>query len=115
MSRENAASKSQYHAEWKHIAASREFKDLLALKRVFIVPALLVSLSSYFALLILIGYAPRIMAIHVFGTLNVAYLLALAQFIVGWTTAWLYLKASARFDELTQDILSKRHDARGGR
>lgn len=98
------------NAKWKRIAASSEFRDLLALKRIFILPALTFFLIYYFALLALIGFAPAIMVIHVFGSLNVAYLFALSQFVVGWTIAWLYLKASAKFDQLAQDILEKVKD-----
>ncbi|HKS74343.1 MAG TPA: DUF485 domain-containing protein [Terriglobales bacterium] len=96
--------------KWKRISASPEFRDLLALKRVFVLPALAFFLIYYFALLAMIGFAPRVMVIHVFGSLNVAYLFALSQFVVGWTIAWLYLKASAKFDQLARDILEKVKD-----
>jgi uncharacterized membrane protein (DUF485 family) len=93
--------------EWNRIAASRQFQDLLAVKRLFIVPALVFFLLYYFLLPVLVGYAPRMMGARVFSTLTVGYLFALSQFLVGWLIAGLYLRASAKFDRLTRDILDE--------
>jgi uncharacterized membrane protein (DUF485 family) len=49
------------------------------------------------------------MSTRVFGTVTVAYLFALSQFVVGWAIAWMYLKASNRFDKLVDDVLE--HDS----
>jgi len=94
-------------AEWDRIADSPEFQNLLAVKKVFIVPAFVFFLAYYFALSVLVGYAPHLMSIRVIGTVTVAYLFALSQFVVGWLIAWLYLKAAARFDAIADDILDK--------
>jgi uncharacterized membrane protein (DUF485 family) len=51
----------------------------------------------------------------VIGTINVAYLFALSEFVVGWVIAALYLLASARFDALTKDILATLDGLRGGK
>lgn len=93
--------------EWDRIAASQGFQDLLALKRVFIIPAYIFFCVYYFLLPVLVGFAPKLMSRRVIGTINVAYLFALSQFVVGWAIAWLYLKAAAKFDGLTKDILVK--------
>ena len=108
---------SQYSpspAEWDRIAKSKKFADLLAVKRKFIVPAFIFFLLYYVLLSVLVGYAPRSMSTRVVGTVNVAYLFALSQFVVGWAIAWLYLRASAKFDSLTKDILESARDPRGG-
>ncbi len=96
--------------EWNRIAASKPFRDLLALKRLFIIPAFVFFLVYYFLLPILVGYAPKLMATRVIGTVTLAYLFALSQFVVGWTIAGLYMKASAKFDLLTKDILANVDD-----
>ena len=85
-------------ADWNRIADSEQFQDLLAIKRIFIVPALVFFLLYYFLLPILVGYAPKLMGTRVIGTVTLAYLFALSQFVMGWVIAWLYLRASARFD-----------------
>jgi uncharacterized membrane protein (DUF485 family) len=93
--------------EWDRIAASREFQDLMATKRIFIIPAFLFFLAYYFALPILVGYAPTFMATKVIGNVNLAYLFALSQFFMAWTIAFLYVKAAGDFDRLARDIIEK--------
>lgn len=93
--------------EWDRIAASQQFHDLLALKKVFIVPAFIFFCVYYFLLPVLVGFVPKLMSRRVIGTVNLAYLFALSQFVVGWTIAWLYLKAASEFDALTEDILAR--------
>ena len=101
--------------EWDRIATSRQFRDLLAVKRLFIVPALAFFLLYYFVLPVLVGYAPKLMGARVFSTVTVGYLFALSQFLVGWLIAGLYLRASAKFDRLTRDILDEVQLRQGGR
>jgi len=51
----------QYQASqltWDKIADSREFQDLMATKKTFIVPAFIFFVVYYFALPVLVGYAP---------------------------------------------------------
>jgi uncharacterized membrane protein (DUF485 family) len=99
--------------EWSRIAASPEFRRLLAAKRAFIVPVFLFFLGYYLLLPILVGYAPGLMSTRVLGTVTLAYAFALSQFVVGWAIAWLYLRASTRFDALIRDLLGRR-DAPSG-
>jgi uncharacterized membrane protein (DUF485 family) len=101
--------------EWDRIAASAEFQHLLTLKKRFILPAFLFFFVYYFALPISIGYAPKFMSMRVIGTVNLAYLFALSQFAVGWIIAWSYLRAAAKFDRLTKDLLRKSAGEQGGR
>jgi len=101
--------------EWDRIVASRQFQDLLAVKRLFIVPALVFFLVYYFLLPVLVGYAPKLMGTRVFSTVTVGYLFALSQFLVGWLIAGLYLRASAKFDRLTRGILDEVQLRHGGR
>ena len=93
--------------EWDRIAESREFKDLMATKKVFIVPAFVFFLVYYFLLPVLVGYAPQFMSTKVIGSVNLAYLFALSQFFMAWTIAWLYVKAAGNFDRLAKDIMEK--------
>jgi uncharacterized membrane protein (DUF485 family) len=101
--------------KWDSIAASEQFQDLLSLKKLFIVPALLFFLAYYISLSVLVGYAPSLIHIRVLGTVNFGYLFALSQFVVGWIIAGLYLIASARFDRLTKDILTQADEPLGGK
>lgn len=100
--------------EWDRIAATKQFKDLMATKKVFIVPAFVFFVTYYFALPILVGYAPNLMATKVIGVVNLAYLFALSQFFVAWLIAWLYVRAANDFDELAKDIIEDAHRQRKG-
>ncbi len=92
---------------WDHVAASHEFRDLMATKQIFIIPAFLFFLVYYFLLPILVGYAPQFMSIKVWGNVNLAYLFALSQFFMAWTIAGLYVRAGDDFDEISKDIIEK--------
>ena len=98
---------AQSQSVWDRIAASKEFKDLMATKKIFIVPAFIFFVVYYFALPVLVGYAPQFMQTKVIGNVNLAYLFALSQFFVAWLIAGLYVKAASDFDKLAKDILEK--------
>ena len=93
--------------EWDRIANSQEFKDLMATKRDFIIPAFVFFIVYYFLLPVLVGYAPKFMDTKVIGYVNLAYLFALSQFFMAWTIAWLYVRAASDFDKLAKDIIEK--------
>lgn len=108
----------QYQASqstWDKIAESKEFQDLMATKRTFIVPAFIFFVVYYFALPVLVGYAPQFMSTKVIGEVNLAYLFALSQFFVAWIIAGLYVRAANIFDRLAKDILNRAEDAKGGK
>jgi uncharacterized membrane protein (DUF485 family) len=111
----NARTDGSHQTEWDRIAASERFQDLLALKKAFIIPVFVFFFVYYFVLPISIGYAPKLMSIRVIGTVTLAYLFALSQFVVGWIIAWLYVKAAAKFDTLAKDILREVDDEQGGK
>ena len=100
--------------QWDKIAASQQFKDLMATKKIFIVQAFVFFVVYYFALPVLVGYAPNFMATKVIGNVNIAYLFALSQFAVAWIIAGLYVKAANDFDRMSKDIIEKA-DGQGGK
>ena len=78
----------------------------MAAKARFIVPATVFFIVYYFALPILVGYAPKFMSTPVIGPLNIAYLFALSQFFMAWIIALLYMRAAGKFDERAKRLLS---------
>jgi uncharacterized membrane protein (DUF485 family) len=100
--------------EWDRLANTQEFKDLMATKRMFIVPAFIFFVVYYFALPVLVGYAPQFMSTKV-GPVNLAYLFALSQFFVAWLIAALYVRAANNFDRLSKDIVQKAENLKGGK
>jgi len=94
-------------ADWSRVAALDDFKALLAAKRKFIVPATIFFVVYYFALPLLVGYAPDLMARKVLGVVNIAYVFALSQFLAAWGVAALYVRAAGRFDAMVVKILAR--------
>ena len=103
---------------WDRVAASHEFRDLMATKKIFIIPAFIFFLVYYFLLPLLVGYAPQFMSTKVWGNVNLAYLFALSQFFMAWTIAGLYVRAGDDFDEISKDIIEKvlnHENSKGGK
>lgn len=93
-------------ADWDRVAAREDFRGLIAAKLRFIVPATVFFVIYYFALPLLVGYAPGLMKKEVFGAVNLAYLFALSQFVMAWGLAAWYLRAAGKFDVMAQAIVS---------
>ncbi|MBI3245261.1 MAG: DUF485 domain-containing protein [Deltaproteobacteria bacterium] len=103
---ERTATEDTDVVDWDRVAGMTEFKALLAAKAKFIAPATIFFLVYYFALPVLVGYAPRLMETKVLGEVNLAYLFALSQFFMAWMLAALYLRAAGRFDEMAKRLLA---------
>ena len=105
--------------DWDVVANNEEFKDLMAAKARFVVPATLFFITYYFALPVLVGYAPEFMATPVIGPVNIAYLFALSQFFMAWIIAALYVRKAERFDQMGRNVLDHldRHNStkKGGK
>src|SRR5207245_11321009 len=85
--------------DWSRVTQMAEFRTMVRAKLRFIIPATLFFVIYYFALPVLVGYAPCLMSKRVIGVLHIAYLFALSQFFMAWIIAGLYLRAAARFDK----------------
>jgi uncharacterized membrane protein (DUF485 family) len=103
---------SQRIAEWQAIEADAEFQALVHAKRRFIIPATIFFIVYYFALPILVGYAPSLMDTNVIGNINLAYLFALSQFFMAWILMYLYVRRARTWDEMAAQIVTK---VRGGK
>ncbi len=97
-------------SDWQDISSTTEFRELVRAKRRFIVPATLFFLLYYFALPVLVGYAPGLMQRRVIGAVNLAYLFALSQFVMAWALAGLYVRAAARWDVMAREIVRRAED-----
>jgi len=93
--------------EWDRIAETREFKDLLAIKKTFIIPAFLFFIVYYFLLPILVGYAPnscrpRLLAWSTSHT-------SLRSRNSSWRGRWrgCMSKQPTNFDRLAKDIIKE--------
>ncbi len=102
--------------DWKGIEASPEFRELVARRRRFVVPATIFFLVWYFGFIILAGYAPDFMGESVYEGLTLGYLLALTQFVMVAVLGLWYLRYSEReLDPLRAQITrSVDHPGDGG-
>lgn len=93
--------------DWSRVTKMPEFRMMVRSKLRFIVPATLVFVVYYFALPVLVGYAPGVMSKKVLGVVNIAYLFALSQFFMAWIIAALYIRAAAKFDRMEHRVIEK--------
>lgn len=93
--------------DWERLAASDDFKSLIRAKLRFIIPATVFFVVYYFALPLLVGYAPELMSRKVIGPINLAYLFALSQFFVAWIIAALYVRVAAGWDRRAAEIVGR--------
>jgi uncharacterized membrane protein (DUF485 family) len=99
---------------WSRVTQLPEFRMMVRAKLRFIIPATLFFVVYYFALPVLVGYAPGLMSKRVLGVLNIAYLFALSQFFMAWIIAALYIRAAAKFDKLEHKVIEKSVGATAG-
>jgi uncharacterized membrane protein (DUF485 family) len=100
--------------DWAGVAAGVGFKALVRSKLKFIVPATIFFIIYFFALPVLVGYAPGLMNTKVIGSINVAYLFALSQFFMAWVVALLYVRAASRHDRMAREIVDDLEKTAGG-
>ena len=94
--------------DWKAIEESPEFKELIAARRRFVLPATIFFLAWYAGFILLAGYAPDFMAESVYQGLTVGYCLALTQFVMVFTLGYLYLRrADVVYDPLAKKVVDK--------
>jgi uncharacterized membrane protein (DUF485 family) len=109
-SEESSPNKTAAQPDWNRMASSPEFRRLLAARRKFVIPAVAFFVAYYLLLHILMGFAPRVMSLKIFGAVTLGYLFALSQFVVGGGIAILYLRASAKLDVLIETLLKNQRD-----
>src|ERR671933_284758 len=82
--------------EWERIERLPEFRELVARRRRFVMPATAFFLVWYFGFIILAGYAEDFMGASIYEGFTVGYGLALTQFVMVAVLGLWYLRYSAR-------------------
>ena len=91
--------------DYRAIQQSPEFQTLRRTHRNFVFPVLGACLAWYFAYVLLASYAHDFMSTPVFGSINVAILLGLAQVVTTFAvTMWYVSFANKRLDPLATEI-----------
>ena len=104
---ELTAAEDSNPVDWSRVTQLPEFRAMVRAKLRFIIPAVIFFVVYYFALPVLVGYAPGLMSKRVIGVVNIAYLFALSQFFMAWIIAALYLRAAAKFDKMEHNVIEK--------
>ena len=87
--------------DWIAAEQSPEFRELIAKRRAFVLPATIFFFVWYFGFILLAGYAPGFMGTPVYEGFTVGYLIALTQFLMVWGLGAAYLvRSNSTFDPL---------------
>jgi uncharacterized membrane protein (DUF485 family) len=104
----DAMSARDPHVDWAAIERSPEFRELIAARRRFVLPATIFFLAWYLGFILLAGYAPDFMARSVYQGLTVGYCLALTQFVVVGVLGIAYLRRADRvYDPLAAKVVRR--------
>ena len=94
--------------DWKAVERSAEFRELIARRRRFVLPATIFFLAWYFGCILLAGYAPDFMGSSVYEGLTVGYCLALTQFVMVAVLGLMYLRRSEKvYDPLAEKAAAR--------
>jgi uncharacterized membrane protein (DUF485 family) len=94
--------------DWEAVERSPEFRELIAARRRFVLPATIFFLGWYFGFILLAGYAPDFMARSVYEGLTIGYTLALTQFVMVGVLGIMYLRRSERvYDPLAETAVAR--------
>ena len=89
--------------DWERAERSSEFRELVAARRRFVVPATIFFLAWYLGFILLAGYATDFMGERIYQGLTVGYCLALTQFAMVFVLGvWYLRKADKEFDPLAE-------------
>ncbi len=102
--------------DWKAVERSPEFRELIAARRRFVLPATIFYLAWYLGFILLAGYSPDFMGRSVYEGLTVGYVLALTQFVVVGALGLTYLRRAERvYDPLAEKAVQRAlENARSG-
>jgi uncharacterized membrane protein (DUF485 family) len=101
--------------DWQAVAQSPEFRELVAARRRFVLPATIFFLAWYIGFILLAGYAPDFMGRSVYEGLTVGYCFALTQFVMVGALGLMYLRRSERvYDPLAEKVAQRVSSGRDG-
>jgi uncharacterized membrane protein (DUF485 family) len=99
---------TQRAPDWERIERLPEFRELVARRRRFVLPATVFFLLWYFGFVALAGYAEDFMGSSIYEGFTVGYALALTQFAMVAILGLWYLRYSEReLDPLREQVTQK--------
>lgn len=105
---ENERSAPPGGTDYAQVQQSAEFGELRSAFRSFAFPLTVGFIAWYLLYVLLSNYAGGFMATKVVGTINVAFVLGLAQFLTTFLIAWWYSRhAAAKLDPKGEAIKNR--------
>ncbi|MFE4372152.1 DUF485 domain-containing protein [Streptomyces sp. NPDC056835] len=98
-------------AQFVEVQESAEFGELRRTYRSFAFPLTVAFIAWYLLYVLLSNYAGGFMGTKVFGNINVALILGLAQFVTTFLIAWLYARHASRRLDPKADVIKSRMEA----
>lgn len=105
---ENERSAPPDGTDYTQVQQGAEFGELRSVYRSFAFPLTIGFIAWYLLYVLLSNYAGGFMATKVVGTINIAFVLGLAQFLTTFLIAWWYSRfAAAKFDPKAEAIKTR--------
>ncbi|MEV6418675.1 DUF485 domain-containing protein [Streptomyces sp. NPDC051662] len=98
-------------AQYVEVQESAEFGELRRTYRSFAFPLTIAFITWYLLYVLLSNYAGGFMGTKLFGNINVALILGLAQFATTFLIAWLYARHASRELDPKADVIKSRMEA----
>lgn len=103
---QQGSGKKEDSIQFEKIAEDRKFKALLRKKKLFIIPVSIFFMLFYFSLPVLSAYT-TILNHPAIGSITWAWVLAFAQFVMTWILCTLYVRRSAYFDRVADEVVAE--------
>lgn len=88
---------------WARVARTSAFQELMQRKKRFIIPATIFFLIFYMGLPVLAGFT-TVLNVEIIGALSLAWIYALAQFVMTWTLLHLYVSRANKWDDIVDRV-----------
>ncbi|MEN3281675.1 MAG: hypothetical protein V7607_2815 [Solirubrobacteraceae bacterium] len=92
--------------DWTALAHTREFRELMASRRRFLVSGTVFYCSYFVAFLCLLGFAPGTMSESVVGSVSLALVLGMSLILLAFVMAYLHARKGDEWDRLAQGVLA---------
>jgi uncharacterized membrane protein (DUF485 family) len=92
--------------DWAALARSRQFKELMASRRRFLVAGTAFYSTYFLAYLCLLGFAPDTMSKYLFGSVSYALAGGMSLVLLAFVMAFLHARKSGEWERMAQDVVA---------
>jgi uncharacterized membrane protein (DUF485 family) len=92
--------------DWAALARTREFRELMASRRRFLVAGTVFYTTYFVAFLCLLGFAPDAMSESVIGSVSLALVLGMSLIVLAFVMAYLHARKGDEWDRMAQRVVA---------